>query len=90
MTQDEVNRAEWENPQNWSDNIVGVYFSKRDNRSWVPKRRPAFGWTLNLANRWGAWWLVAFLVIPPVLSGLLFRRKRGTPRSHVRAIDRPL
>lgn len=79
MTQDEVNRAEWDNPENWSDNLVGVYFSKRDKRVWVPKRRPGFGWTLNLGNRRGAWWLVGLLVVPPVLSALLLRSK-SVPR----------
>jgi uncharacterized membrane protein len=80
MTQDEINRVEWENPANWSDNIVGVYFSKRDNRVWVPKRRPGVGWTLNLGHRWGAWWLVGLLVIPPVLAGFFSRRTRAVLR----------
>jgi hypothetical protein len=77
MTQEEINRAEWENPENWSDNIVGAYLSKRNKRVWVPKRRAGFGWILNVGNRWGAWWLVGLLIIPPVLAGLLFRRTRG-------------
>lgn len=83
MTQDEVNEAEWHNPENWSDNIVGVYFSKRDSRVWVPKRRPGLGWTLNLGNPRAAWWLVGLLVIPPLLSGLFFRR-RGVMRHSYR------
>jgi uncharacterized membrane protein len=74
MTQDEINRAEWENPANWSDSVVGIYFSKRDTRTWVPKRVPAFGWTLNLAHSAGAWWLVGLLAGPPLLMRLLGRR----------------
>lgn len=27
MTQREINQAEWNNPGNWSDRIVGLYFS---------------------------------------------------------------
>ena len=78
MTQDEINQAEWENPANWSDSIVGVYFSKRDSRVWVPKRRPHWGLTLNLARPAGAWWLVAFMAGTPIVTRLLSRRrKRG-------------
>ena len=76
MTQDEINRAEWENPENWSDNLVGVYFSKRDTRVWVPKRNPGLGWTLNMARREGAWWLVGLIVAPAILAALLSRRGR--------------
>jgi uncharacterized membrane protein len=75
MTQDEINRAEWENPENWSDTVVGVYFSKRDTRVWVPKRFPAWGWTVNLGNPAGAWWLVGLLAIPPIATALLRRRR---------------
>jgi uncharacterized membrane protein len=74
MTQDEINRAEWENPERWSDAIVGVYFSKRDSRVWVPKRRPGFGWTLNLGRPAAAWWLVALLALPPMIARLSRRR----------------
>jgi uncharacterized membrane protein len=75
MTQDEINRAEWENPANWSDTLVGVYFSKRDTRVWVPKRRPSWGWTVNLGRPAGAWWLVGFLALPPLVASLLSRRR---------------
>lgn len=74
MTQDEINQAEWENPENWSDALIGIYFSKRDTRVWVPKRRPGLGWTLNLARPAGAWWLVGLLAVPPVLARLWARR----------------
>ncbi len=62
MTQNEINDAEWRNPDNWSDRIIGIYFSKRDTRIWVPKRIPAMGWTLNLAHPAGAWWFVGVMV----------------------------
>ena len=62
MTQDEINQSEWTNPDNWSDRIIGIYFSKRDSRIWVPKRIPAFGWTLNLAHPAGAWWFIGIFV----------------------------
>jgi uncharacterized membrane protein len=77
MTQDQVNQAEWENPANWSDTVVGVYFSKRDSRVWVPKRVPSWGWTINLGNPAGAWWLVGLLAAGPVLGRLLRRGPRG-------------
>jgi uncharacterized membrane protein len=76
MTQDQINQAEWDNPANWSDTVVGIYFSKRDSRIWVPKRVPSFGWTLNLAHPAGAWWLVGLLAVPTALAGLLARGGR--------------
>lgn len=74
MTQDEINRAEWENPANWSDTIVGIYFSKRDSRVWVPKRIPSWGWTLNLGHPSSAWWLVGLIATPALLAALRRRR----------------
>lgn len=76
MNQDEANRAEWENPANWSDSVVGLYFSKRDPRTWVPKRPPGIGWTLNLGHPSGAWWLVGLIAGPPVLMRLFARVRR--------------
>jgi len=40
-TQDELNQAEWENPDNWTT----IYFSKKDSRSWIPKK------ILNMAGQ---------------------------------------
>lgn len=77
MTQDQINQAEWENTANWSSTLFGVYFSKRDTRVWVPKRIPSWGWTLNLGNPAAAWWLVGLLAVPPMVAGVLGRRKRG-------------
>ncbi len=64
MTQQEINDAEWRNPDNWSDKVIGVYFSKRDSRIWVAKQQPWLGWTLNLAHPAGAWTMIlAFISI---------------------------
>lgn len=76
MTQNEINRAEWENLDNWSHPLFGLYFSKRDSRAWVPKRGFGLGWTLNLGHRHSAWWLVGLIAGPFALSGLLLRRPR--------------
>ena len=73
MTQEEVNRAEWENPANWSDSLVGIYFSKRDSRVWVPKRRPGPGWTINMGHPRSVWWVVGLIAAPFALFGLLRR-----------------
>ena len=68
MDQDEINRAEWENPDNWSGpRGMSVYFSKRDCRTWVPKQKPNMGWTINLGKTAGVYWLIAFLVGMPLL-----------------------
>ncbi len=68
MNQREINQREWENSENWS---VGVYFSKKDTRTWVPKSIPWTGWTLNLATTAGALWLIGFLIGLPLVVVLL-------------------
>ena len=72
--QDEINRAEWENPENWSDSLFRLYFSKRDSRVWVQKRGLGLGWTINLGHRQSVWWLIGVIVGPLVLADLLRRR----------------
>ncbi len=68
MTQEETQRAEWENPENWGGpDWMAIYFSKRDSRILVPKRLPWMGWTLNLAQDGGVYWLVGLLVGMPTL-----------------------
>jgi uncharacterized membrane protein len=64
MNQLDVNKVEWSNPDNWS---VGLYFSKKDSRTWVPKSSPWMGWTLNLAKPAGAFWMLGLLVGLPVM-----------------------
>ncbi len=62
MSQDEINRLEWENPDNWSGpDWAAIYFSKQDSRSWVLKKVPRMGWTLNLGTRAGVFWLIAIM-----------------------------
>jgi uncharacterized membrane protein len=68
MSQQEVNQREWGNPDNWSGCLVECYFSKRDTRTWVPKRMAGLGWTPNLAKPAGAWWLVAIILFPACLA----------------------
>ena len=49
--QEEVNDSEWSNPANWRTGFL--YFSRRDDRVWVPKRIPGSGDTLNLGRPLG-------------------------------------
>lgn len=46
---------------------MAIYFSKNDTRTWVPKRLPWMGWTLNLGRAGGVYWLVGFLTGIPAL-----------------------
>ncbi len=71
MTQDDINQAEWSNPQNWS---WLCYRSVRDSRMFVPKRW-GFGWTVNFGNRNSVFLFVALLAIP-MLSLLMSRMLR--------------
>ena len=66
MTLEEINEQEWRNPENWSGSLAGFYFSKKDTRTWVPKKVRAFGWTLNLGRPAGARWMLGFLVGLPL------------------------
>ena len=75
MTQDQINRTEWDNLENWSHPTFGIYFSKRDSRVWVPKRVPSFGWTINLGHPAGMWWLVGLITVPALIAGLIGRRR---------------
>ena len=67
MDQQEINRREWEDPRNWRGaRWLAVYASRRDTRTWVPKRVPAMGWTLNLGRKSGIVWAAAIVVGIPV------------------------
>ena len=70
MDQEEINQAEWENPDNWSDSFVGFYFSKTDSRTWVPKRNPRMGCTMNLGKPAGAWWMFGLWIIPTTILAI--------------------
>ncbi len=73
MTQDKINKAEWENPANWTlgSNLLCVYFSQKDSRTWVPKRIPWMGSTLNLGKPTGVAWLIGFLLGIPAFIVIL-------------------
>ena len=58
----------WNNPANWSHRgIFGVYFSKQDNRVWVPKANARLGWTFNLARPAGALLFMGALLLPTTM-----------------------
>ena len=68
MDQQQVNNAEWEDERNWSGPVwLGVYFSKRDARTLVPKRIPSLGWTINVGRPGGVYLLVGTIVGIPLL-----------------------
>ena len=72
MNQHDINEAEWRDPANWSGpGWAAFYFSKRDTRTWVPKKIPWMGWTLNLGHPAGARWLLGFLIGLPLFFALL-------------------
>lgn len=68
MDQNEINQAEWDNPTNWTDGPkwLCVYFSHKDSRTWVPKRIPWMGATVNLAKPGGVAWLIGFIIGIPL------------------------
>ena len=63
MNQQELNEAEWQNMDNWNGWFWDIYFSKRDSRWWVRRRKRWMGWTVNLAHPKGALYLHSTLVI---------------------------
>ena len=67
MNQKAINETEWKDASNWTGpQWLSVYFSKRDSRVWVPKQIPALGWTLNLGQRAGVFWMTAFVIGMPL------------------------
>jgi uncharacterized membrane protein len=72
MNQNEINQAEWENPANWTkgSKLFCVYFSHKDSRTWVPKRIPWMGSTMNLGKPAGVAWLTGFLIGLPLLFAI--------------------
>ncbi|MFH0954385.1 MAG: DUF5808 domain-containing protein [Verrucomicrobiota bacterium] len=71
-TQDQLNEEQWKSPDNWGGpKFLSVYFSKKDDRVWVPKAVKYTGWTLNLAHKGGILWLVGICVgIILIMMGL--------------------
>lgn len=76
MTLIQDDDAEWHNPKNWKGGILGLYYSPRDRRTFVPKRHPNLGITLNFARRGGIAVLLGILAFP-VLVHILTRAVRG-------------
>jgi len=75
--QKRINQAEWESDLNWGGpKNLGVYFSKRDTRIWVPQSKPSIGWTVNLAHTSGIIWMVGIclgiILLLLYLSGWVF------------------
>ena len=69
MTQDEINSVEWNDPRNWSSpRWLGIYFSKNDTRSWVPKPIPILGWTVNLGHPKGVAWGLGIIAVALVVA----------------------
>ena len=67
LTQDEINRREWEDPDNWSGpRWLSVYFNRKDTRTWVPKQIPLLGWTINLGKTAGVYWLLGAVIGVPL------------------------
>ena len=54
--------AEWSNPANWHGGPLGLYFSRRDSRPFVPKRGSQMGGaTINFAHKTGIFMLIGIL-----------------------------
>jgi len=70
MNQDEINAREWADPNNWHGRGSRGYFSRKDTRLWVPKRR-GVGSTLNFAHRQAPIWFIGLLVCVPTLAILI-------------------
>lgn len=68
-----INDLEWHQDQNWS--WLGRYSSVADSRTWVPKRKPALGWTTNVAHTSGRVWLAAPLCVVLVMIALSIWRR---------------
>ncbi len=73
MTQEEINQAEWENPDNGSGpKGLSIYFSKKDSRCFVPKQIRGLGPTMNLGRTSGFYCLfigTLFLVATAFAAG---------------------
>jgi uncharacterized membrane protein len=65
--------AEWNDPANWHGGLLGLYFSRRDPRAFVPKRS-GLGVTINFARPLG----VAFLVGIALFVAIVVWLTRGS------------
>jgi uncharacterized membrane protein len=60
--QKEIDEQEWSNSQNWH---CTFYYSRKDSRTFVPKRR-GYGTTVNFAS-WGTCWFFLMLLSMPAV-----------------------
>jgi uncharacterized membrane protein len=65
LSQKEIDEREWSNPQNWH---CTFYFSRKDSRTFVPKRR-GYGSTVNFARRGTLWFFFFLMLFPLVIIG---------------------
>ena len=61
LTQKEINDQEWNNPDHWTD--LGFYFSKKDSRIFVPKRKKWMGLAINLGHPAGGLVFLGLLIL---------------------------
>jgi uncharacterized membrane protein len=61
--------AEWRNSANWHGGPLGLYFSRRDSRPFVPKRS-GVGATINFARPAGVALLAGVLLFVALLAWL--------------------
>lgn len=72
MAENELNDLEWQNPANW---FAGwFYHSRVDTRTWVLKRVPALGDTINFARPAG---LAIAIAIPTLITALIVTAALG-------------
>jgi uncharacterized membrane protein len=58
VTQQEINKTEWENPDNCTGpKGMSIYFSKKNSRCFLPKQIGGLGPTMNLGKASGFAWL---------------------------------
>lgn len=68
MSQLEIDDQEWAKPDNWRGGLF--HYSRRDSRSFVPKRNSAMGITINFARPTGVLFLVGALGFAALLIHL--------------------
>lgn len=73
MTQPEIDDAEWHTPGNWHGGPLGLYFSRRDSRPFVPKRS-GLGATVNFARGAGVGFFLGVLAFAALLYALTSAR----------------
>jgi uncharacterized membrane protein len=77
LSKEDLNRL-WSDPKNWTR--LGIYSCAADPRTWVLKRGPGIGYTINVAHQ-SSW--LSFLgvlgvaVAPTVASVIMGRRAPG-------------